>query len=179
MPYQSLSKCGQFLVAATTSHIDTFSFSDGTRLSRWSCPKALDAAPPSSIPDPMLTTQNSENSSIDIVLDSQPTAKKRRLSLPSGESPEVISKKQRKTARPGLMNSGCKNPEAPNLIALTSTKDSQHVIAVTGEDKTVRVFQQNGKGVIEQLSERFVYPKYNHSQLIVLAQCSNVLVPSH
>lgn len=41
------------------------------------------------------------------------------------------------------------------VISLESTSDGQHVVAVTGQDKTVWTFEHDGKGKLKQLSERY------------------------
>lgn len=46
-------------------------------------------------------------------------------------------------------------PTAPNVIKLTVSPDSQHVVAVT-DDKCVRVFRIHEDGKLEELSQRFM-----------------------
>ena len=45
-------------------------------------------------------------------------------------------------------------PLNPPIIKLASTSAGQHVIAVTGEDKCIRVFDLAVNGTLAQLSER-------------------------
>jgi tRNA (guanine-N(7)-)-methyltransferase subunit TRM82 len=44
--------------------------------------------------------------------------------------------------------------EGPVVIALASTRRGDHVIVVTGEDKSIRVFEHDGKGQLRQISQR-------------------------
>jgi len=44
--------------------------------------------------------------------------------------------------------------EAPAVIALASTRRGDHVIVVTGEDKSIRVFEHDGRGQLRQISQR-------------------------
>lgn len=46
-------------------------------------------------------------------------------------------------------------PEAPFVVLLTATSDGSHVVAVTGQDKTLWVFEHDGKGSLEQVSQRY------------------------
>ncbi|KAI1263123.1 hypothetical protein F5Y18DRAFT_142626 [Xylariaceae sp. FL1019] len=55
-------------------------------------------------------------------------------------------------------NWALQSSEAPYVILLTATEDGSHVVAVTGQDKTLWVFEHDGKGSLEELSQR-VMPK--------------------
>ncbi|KAI1082876.1 hypothetical protein F5B20DRAFT_577955 [Whalleya microplaca] len=61
-------------------------------------------------------------------------------------------KKQPKTRQPPP------RLELPFMILLTATEDGSHVVAVTGQDKTLWVFEHDGKGSLKELSQR-VMPK--------------------
>ncbi|KAI1118745.1 hypothetical protein F5Y14DRAFT_397516 [Nemania sp. NC0429] len=45
-------------------------------------------------------------------------------------------------------------PEIPFVILLAATEDGSHVVAVTGQDKTLWVFKHDGKGSLEEMSRR-------------------------
>ncbi|KAI3328406.1 hypothetical protein F4824DRAFT_483547 [Ustulina deusta] len=45
-------------------------------------------------------------------------------------------------------------PELPFVVLLTATEDGSHVIAVTGQDKTLWVFEHDGKGSLKEVSQR-------------------------
>ncbi|KAI1821267.1 hypothetical protein F4861DRAFT_542156 [Xylaria intraflava] len=49
-------------------------------------------------------------------------------------------------------------PEATFVVLLAATDDGSHVIAVTGQDKTLWVFEHDGKGSLKKVSQR-VMPK--------------------
>ncbi|KAE8441619.1 hypothetical protein EG329_004628 [Mollisiaceae sp. DMI_Dod_QoI] len=161
-PYQCMTKCGDILVAARGSSIDSFRLQDGSLLSTWRCPstqnsqdcKASGGAREIST---KLVPQTSESSSIEIALDAaSPPAKKRKLSQP-GEKPGQSEPKIGKH-RPNNRSAAVANIlEAPAVIALASTTDGRHVIAVTGEDKSIRVFEnvvRDGVQQLKQLSQR-------------------------
>ncbi|KAI3329180.1 hypothetical protein HD806DRAFT_481939 [Xylariaceae sp. AK1471] len=44
--------------------------------------------------------------------------------------------------------------EPPFVILLTATEDGSHIIAVTGQDKTLWVFEHDGKGLLKEVSQR-------------------------
>ncbi len=48
-------------------------------------------------------------------------------------------------------------PELPFVVLLTATEDGSHVIAVTGQDKTLWVFEHDGKGSLKEVSQRYDY----------------------
>jgi tRNA (guanine-N(7)-)-methyltransferase subunit TRM82 len=45
--------------------------------------------------------------------------------------------------------------DLPFVILLTATENGSHVIAVTGQDKTLWVFEHDGKGLLKELSQRY------------------------
>jgi tRNA (guanine-N(7)-)-methyltransferase subunit TRM82 len=155
MPYQCLKQCGTILIAARGSSIDSFSLDDHSLLSTWKCSSSQQ---PNISPETSkkLTPQNSE-SSVDIVLSSaDPPAKRRKLSN-AGDSQKPNEKNGKKKAnnRSDAVSSGL---QAPAVIALAATKGGEHVIAVTGEDKSIRVFENifeaDGKHKLRHISQR-------------------------
>lgn len=144
MPYQCLHTCGGKLIAARGSSIDAFSLEDHSLLSTWKCPSNQQSktTPISSGTKNESTNQNSELSE-DIVLNSAaPPAKRRRLSDAVG--PQMTSERKGKNEKKKVNNRSdavASGLRAPAVIALAATKDGKHVIAVTGEDKSIRVFE--------------------------------------
>ena len=159
-PYQCLEVVGNFLVAATGNELHTFNLSTGDQVSSFVVPapvidtKALQKA-----------VKEAEKVVLDVTPDSEetpeagsdnPPAKRRKIcddekDVEAEEKPEdakITGKKGLVSNRPASDRSA-----APNFIALASTKDGRHVIGVTGEDKSVRVFEHEN-GVLKQISER-------------------------
>jgi len=162
MPYQCMVKSGNVLVAARGSSLDSFDVFDGSLLSTWKYPSVKrigNGQPASAEVITKLATQHSESSSIEIIVDaSSPPAKKRKLSAsePAGASQDLRKGKKKQNNRSDAVASGL---EAPAVIALAVTNSGRHVIAVTGEDKTIRVFenvQEDGVHQLRQLSQRQV-----------------------
>lgn len=148
-------KCGNLLIAARGSSIDSFSLEDGSLLSTWKCPSTQEVRSGRHAPEvtTKLVAQNSE-SSVEITIDaSSPPAKKRKLSA-SDPTPVPKEVKKKQNNRSDAVASGL---EAPAVTALTAAKGGRHVIAVTGEDKSIRVFEnskEDGVNRLKQLSQR-------------------------
>lgn len=157
MPYQCLKQCGTILIAARGSSIDSFSLEDRSLLSTWKIPSnqqsnIVQNSGTSANP----TSQNSE--SMDIALNSEaPPAKRRKLS--NAENSQKPSEKRKANNRSDAVAYGL---QAPAVIALAATKGGRHVIAVTGEDKSIRVleniFEDGGTHKLRQISQR-IMPK--------------------
>lgn len=79
--------------------------------------------------------------------DQEPPEKKRKVSTAEGGSVEEseTAEKTEKSKAP---------PAWSNIPIVTSTSNGEYVIAVTGEDKCIRVFQVQDDGSFQQLSER-------------------------
>ncbi|KAI1021769.1 hypothetical protein LB505_009039 [Fusarium chuoi] len=45
-------------------------------------------------------------------------------------------------------------PDRPVITHLTSTLDGSHILAITGHDKAIWVFENDGKGSLNQISKR-------------------------
>lgn len=46
-------------------------------------------------------------------------------------------------------------PDRPVVTHLTSTPDGKHLVAITGHDKAIWVFEHDGNGQLKQLSKRY------------------------
>ena len=154
MPYQCLKKCGDLLIAARGSSIDSFSLENRSLVSTWKCPSTQEAQANAPVQEEEVVA--SLSAAVDVATEqSTPPAKRRKLSV--SEEPEKSSQKngKGKNHRSDALSTGL---EAPAVIALTATKGGQHVIAVTGEDKSIRVFEnllkQDSKHELKQLSQR-------------------------
>lgn len=81
--------------------------------------------------------------------DGEPPGKKLRLSEPEDDGNATVSKK-------GKKNGDQAKAEGAAVIILQVIPGSQRFVAVTGEDKAVRVFELDGHGTIKPLSIRLV-----------------------
>jgi tRNA (guanine-N(7)-)-methyltransferase subunit TRM82 len=166
MPYQCMARLGNILIAARGSSIDSLNISDGSLLSTWNCPSTPipevsngNATPKKPASEVKPALEKSESSSVDVTLDvsGSPPAKKRRLSKDEEKQPpkELVSQNPPKKKQNNRSDAVASGLEAPAVIALAVTRDGKHVVAVTGEDKTIRVFQSlSNEGYLEQISQR-------------------------
>ncbi|KAI1208805.1 uncharacterized protein F4807DRAFT_134641 [Annulohypoxylon truncatum] len=173
IPYQCLSQLGQgsILCAAKGTSIHTFDLNSGPSiLSSWTHPLAKKAGNGKPHKDEKGTTQKGQDP--DEKESGQRPSKKRKLS--SDEKPDIKGeddqadagivepaassdgKKQKKQKQKS--ESRAQQPELPFVTLLTTTEDGSHVVAVTGQDKAIWIFEHDGKGGLKELSQR-VMPK--------------------
>jgi len=158
IPYQCLKTCGDFLLAARGSSIGSFNLNNGSLHSTWQC-LATEISEGTSNREAahVLAPSASDSSSVNIVREaSSPPTKRRRLS--DAEKDETkdprapTGKKKASNRAPVVGTAG-----APSIIALAVTRDAKHVIAVTGEDKRIRVLERDNAergGRLWQISKR-------------------------
>ncbi|CAL3964108.1 unnamed protein product [Diplocarpon coronariae] len=168
MPYQCMVTCGDGLVAARGSSIDSFNLQSGSLLSTWTCPASQESKKESD--SPAQSSEKHEASSTHpeiaevLVEETGPPSKKRKLSndpekghqSPAPKDQKLDQKrgnkerKQKQNYRSVAVSTGL---ETPAVIALAATTDGRHVIAVTGEDKSIRVFDRIEEGGVQKLQQ--------------------------
>ena len=149
-PFQRLLYCSQqssthlnVLLAASGPSIRVFAAEDGTFISKWSHVET-----PEGEKNPRDRSPGSHDAK-------EPPLKKKKLSggddAASDTSVEVVvedgSKRRRKPKR--------KPFSIPSVVLLIATTDGKYIVAVTGEDKTIRVLELLGNGTLKQLSQRY------------------------
>ncbi|KAI0889952.1 uncharacterized protein GGS22DRAFT_6580 [Annulohypoxylon maeteangense] len=173
LPYQCLYQLGQtsVLCAAKGTRIHTFDLSSGgSFLSSWTHPLSNKAEKDEPLKNEEITTQEGQDPAEQE--SGQRPSKKRKLS--SDEKSDVQGgngQADAGTAEPAASGDGKKQkkqkqksesraqqPELPFVALLTATEDGSHVVAVTGQDKAIWVFEHDGKGTLKELSQR-VMPK--------------------
>jgi len=157
-PYQCLLYCSGFdqseggiLVAASGPYIHTFSADNGSHISTWPPIRATKQYDERATKAPPISTDQ-------LVVENDNAAferpqKRRRLSSvreDSGSSAEIVVGGGSKDVE-GLET---KQSSSPPVVNLACTSTGQRVVAVTGEDKCIRVFELTAGGIISQLSER-------------------------
>ncbi|KAK3394696.1 hypothetical protein B0H63DRAFT_517799 [Podospora didyma] len=178
VPYHVLKVCGDVVFAARGSNIYSFNLSL-EHLSTWNYPAKADGKPCGSSSVPQAASPAAE----------VPPSKRRRLEAGQGEGtgagadigeasngnataePEVLEVGNRRRKKD---KSACKEPnntplEKPFVQGLHATTDGRHLVAVTGSDKTIWVFEHDGAGKLIQLSQRMM-PK---------RPCSIVITPDN
>lgn len=136
LPFHGVQVCGDILFAARGGNIHSFN-SDGAHISCWKYPAEIKAAKNGQNPTP--TPQD----------DQGPPAKRIKL---ENDEPQVRKKGQPK--KPGPLS---QPSERPMVIIMTATKsgNASHLVAVTA-DKSIWVFEHDGRGGLKQLSRRYV-----------------------
>jgi tRNA (guanine-N(7)-)-methyltransferase subunit TRM82 len=141
-PFQCIVRCGHagkqnILLAASGASIYGFNISHGSFLFRWS----------------HLVSQNEQT---EIESESERPGKRRRLS-DAGDTSDSASADIVVDGALHPRRKKPKNTPVPAIIKMATTFSGEHVVAVTNEDKCIRVLEviANGGG-LKQLSERYV-----------------------
>ncbi len=154
-PFQRLLVCSnqipspnRCLLAAAGPSIYSFSLEDGRLLSTWS------QEHPNKVPDNLNKSGGEGAAERDVP------------SSPKQEHEEAIGQKRKLSQhfhstednateeRPSKSTKTSPTLSAPDVIRLISTNSGRHVVAVTGHDKCIRVFELQSYGVLKLLSER-------------------------
>lgn len=171
IPYQLLQVAGDCIIAARGSSLHTFNLRDGAHLFTWRHPGAKSdekgGKPVSQVQNgASAPTQNRPTSDTAQGVEEGPPSKRLRLDgttepdqgSPSEADPGDV---REKTGEPhGGKASKSRNGETgkaqerPVINVLVCTSDGRHVVTVTGIEKTIRVFEHDGVGSLELLSER-------------------------
>ena len=158
-PYQCLCHCpraSQFetgiLVGASGSRIHTFSAQNGRYLSTW--PSVEKSAQIQSIGRKSETDSKMSNLKGFPQDEVEPPTKRQKLSLVKNESSSSSAEIVVSGESDNDESSSLQQPLNPPVIRLTGTSNGQQVVAVTGEDKCIRVFDLAADGTLTQFSER-------------------------
>lgn len=151
-PFQSLLHCpkssngrSSVLLAASGPFIHSFRAFDGSFFSSW--PNQIIEKPPDFQAESATSPEDSG------VAEHERPSKRRKISLPGEASScapaEILRETQTETG--SIRTIQASHADVSKLIC---NSDGSHVIAVTGEDKAVRVFQLLEDGTLVQTSER-------------------------
>ncbi|KAK4447573.1 hypothetical protein QBC34DRAFT_409783, partial [Podospora aff. communis PSN243] len=145
VPYHLLTECGNVLFAARGS--DIYSFTPQLQLiSTWKYPSAAQ----NGSSDPSSAPQASP-------LPEEPPSKRRKVGFSQGgnfSEHENGSARSQAPVIEGRKNQDPSHQERPFIHGLTATTDHRHVVAITGSDKTIWVFEHDGQGNLKELSHR-------------------------
>ena len=152
-PFQCLLYCPRsskrpVLVAAAGQYIHTFDIGNGAHLFTW---PTLEGAQSPAKKTALLKSQDKGEIGTKIDKDDSDHAAKRQKLSPVGDDSESSS------AEIVVEDRTSKVPKAlnPPILKLIATRNGQSVIAVTGEDKCVHVFELTAGGILNQRSERY------------------------
>ncbi|KAF4456232.1 hypothetical protein F53441_1595 [Fusarium austroafricanum] len=179
IPYNVVHVSGNVLFAARGGKIHSFSLQDGSHLSTWkhadvdrvdAAVKAIsdEASSEKPVIQGLIAVEGEENG---------PPAKRRRTEEPKDETINAETNAQEESKNPedekaeGKKKGGKKSknrqnqqrakdhnisrvPDRPVITHITSTPDASHILAITGHDKAIWIFENDGKGTLSQLSKR-------------------------
>lgn len=159
-PYQCLLYCSRpgqaeagILVASSGPYIHTFNVHNGAFLSTWPSGQELGKSSKDDAIAELGSVLSGEMERHQE--DSQRPRKRRKLSPPkddSGSSAEIVVN----GGDAANQNARLKQAISPPVIKLAGASNGHHVVAVTGEDKCIRVLELSEDGCLIQLSERYV-----------------------
>ncbi|KAG5927451.1 hypothetical protein E4U42_002254 [Claviceps africana] len=195
IPYNRVQTTRDILFATRGGKIHSFNLSDGKHLSTWQHPdveKLVNAAEPQKGSRP----PGDESTATPAAEADEPPAKRQRTAqsddanaasdgaeLPrtedaSAKTSAVQGKRRGKKQSKGPSHGdnsrmGKVVVDRPVITLMTCTTDGSHLVAVSGHDKALWVFEHDGRGVLTQLSQR-VMPKRPSS--LVLGFGPHILV---
>lgn len=160
-PFQCLYYCpllgsnrNDILLAASGPRIFSFDISGGALLSTWASTADVEGAQnilnSDSKNDPKGGENGVEEESISQDEDAGRPGKRRKLS-PHGSGSESVSTG---FVVQGRNQSSDIAASTPAVIKLTGSSNGKYVVAVTGEDKCIRVFEVHGSGTLVENSKR-------------------------
>lgn len=178
IPYNVVHVSGSVLFAARGGKIHSFSLDDGAHLSTWKHPDVdkVDAAV-KAISDEASSEKpvSQEPAVVEGEVSDEPPAKRQKVEEPKDEAVKETEQEDPEKQASGKKKGGKKSknrnqprnkehnisrvPDRPVITHLTSTSDGSHVLAITGHDKAIWVFENDGKGNLTQLSKRYVEPR--------------------
>lgn len=173
IPYSQVHVSGGIIFAARSGQIHTFSLESRGLLDTWKHPDVFKVT--NALEESAVEAEDAEPA--DHPEESEPPAKRQRTisdedvstskvserNPNTGEEPrDIIEESGRKGKRAKGKRQGKTQrihssvPDRPIVTHLISTNDGKYLLAVTGHDKTVWVFEHDGEGRIKVLAQRLV-----------------------
>jgi tRNA (guanine-N(7)-)-methyltransferase subunit TRM82 len=138
LPYHLIKSCGNVVFAAQGSDIHSFS-SSLEHISTWKYP--VKQSDESKAP---------ESEAQESPAPEGPPTKRRKVQGGQDSAPKDQQGKKKHVKHEQSSN------EKPFLQGLYTTTDGRHLVAITGSDKTIWVFEHDGAGNLKLLSQRQV-----------------------
>jgi tRNA (guanine-N(7)-)-methyltransferase subunit TRM82 len=154
VPYSQVHVHGPVIFAARSGWIDSFNVQDGNHISTWKHPDSTNvekteerdgdaaAEPPSKRQKTSEAEDVSTLKTADVAQDG------------NGETGSAEKGQNSKKAKAAPKSQMSRAPDRPVVIQLTGTSDGKHIVAVTGHDKAIWVFEHDGEGHLKQLGKR-------------------------
>lgn len=174
LPYSHLHALGDYVFAARGGTIYSFNVSTGSHISTWKHPDvekqaAIAAEAQSLVPVAEV------NEDVDMVVaapaSDEPPAKRQRRDA-NGDEKETDEagagaenaqsqgqggKKKGKKAKGRPVSQRAPQADRALIVLITSTDDGKHLVAVSGHDKIIWVFEHDGEGGFKELSQRYAH----------------------
>ncbi|RGP81528.1 hypothetical protein FLONG3_260 [Fusarium longipes] len=188
IPYNVVHVCCDVLYAARGGKIHSFSLQDGSHLSTWKHPdvdkvdaavKAISGEVSSENPtdkDPAIVenedddgppakrqkTEEPKDEATTAEVNAQGDAKNADEVKPEGKKRGGKKSKDRRNQQRPKEHNISRVPDRPVITHLTSTPNGTHILAISGHDKAIWVFESGEKGALNQISKRQVstYKEY-------------------
>lgn len=164
LPFQCVLAQGDILFAGRGGDLHTFKIEDGSYISSWRYPVTLEgesSTKSDEFKDEVVAsaaTLSQESPEQEqgppakrVKLDDTPESAQQQ-GQENGENGEAKNR-GKKTNRRADATSG--PAERPFVQVLTATKDGKYIVAVTGQDKTIWVFEHDLAGNLKQISQRY------------------------
>ena len=159
-PYQCLlyshrpqSTILEILIASSGSYIYSFNLASGEHLSSWpSSGESVSSTKESNI---LLSEGSGAGAREDENEGLQPPSKRRKTSPPAPTAAISTESSSAEIVLDGEVSTP--DQRSNPVVKLAATSDGDHVVAVTSEDKSMRVYELSARGILNQISERFAY----------------------
>lgn len=163
IPYSCITTHGDLVFAARGGQIQTFKLGGGPALTTWNHPEAEREA---------TASRNATRATVEESppTEDEPPAKRQRVEevAPAESTPETgattaqegdeegagKAAKGKKAQRHGQRGPISRQPDYHLVIILEVSVDGTHVVAVSGNDKTIWVFAHDGNGGLVESSKR-------------------------
>lgn len=176
-PYSHVYTLDNVVFAARGGAIHSFNVVNGSHISTWKHPdvakQVTAAAQVTENANPLEDTKDDVDMDAAPEVSDEPPAKRQRTSencdaqaagdakaeAGDAQDPQEGGKRKGKKSKNRSKGEGSyrlpQAPEKPLVVLITSTEGGKHVIAVTGHDKTIWVFEHDGEGNLKELSQRY------------------------
>lgn len=180
IPYGVLRPCGKILFAARGGKIHSFGVENGSYRSTWKHPdvqKVAEAvAPNAAVPADFEKEPAEQEEPLE---DGRPAKRQRTEEPKEAGAMDIDEAEKVEAAQDDRRKGGFKNwkqkkdekdiarrdgqtpkptsrkaPEQPIITHLVATSTGAHLVAVSGHDKTIWVFEHDGDGNLKQLTQR-------------------------
>ncbi|MBE3049492.1 hypothetical protein IMZ48_44735 [Candidatus Bathyarchaeota archaeon] len=169
IPYSCVTTHGGVVFAARGGQIQTFKLDGGPALTTWNHPDAEREAAASVEAAVKSAEKGGETAGAeDAAMEDEPPSKRQRVEqvAPEESTPEAGTATPQDTDAGEKAKAKYKDKKGPSrgpwsrspdyhlIFILEVSADGKHVVAVSGNDKTIWVFEHDGNGALKEASKR-------------------------